>query len=76
MALGLCRLFLDAPYKYRAIEVWRIPRPAISTAGAVNITNVKSITNDLFTCFPFGNVSTKKNKPEISIMILRGDIQI
>ncbi len=25
MAWGLCRLFLDAPQKYRAVEVWRIP---------------------------------------------------
>ncbi len=25
MAQGLCRLFLDAPLKYRAVEVWRIP---------------------------------------------------
>jgi hypothetical protein len=25
VVLGLCRLFLDAPKKYRAIEVWRIP---------------------------------------------------
>jgi hypothetical protein len=25
LALGLCRLFLDAPWKYRDIEVWRIP---------------------------------------------------
>jgi hypothetical protein len=26
MALGLCRLFLDAPQKNRAGEVWRIPK--------------------------------------------------
>jgi hypothetical protein len=26
VVLGLCRLFLDAPQKYRAVEVWRIPR--------------------------------------------------
>ncbi len=26
VVLGLCRLFLDAPKKYRAVEVWRIPR--------------------------------------------------
>jgi hypothetical protein len=25
MALGLCRLFLDARWKYRAVEVWCIP---------------------------------------------------
>jgi hypothetical protein len=22
----MCRVVLDAPYKYRAVEVWRIPR--------------------------------------------------
>ncbi len=36
MALGLCRLFLDAPQKYRAVEVWRIP-PTVLLLSAANV---------------------------------------
>jgi hypothetical protein len=32
VVLGLCRLFLEAPYKYRAVEVWRIPASTVKDA--------------------------------------------